>query len=539
MAKKYIYPVDTDQFADIRERGLVYVDKTDMVYDLTHTYRYIFLSRPRRFGKSLLCNTFKAYFEGRKELFEGLKIMDLETEWTKHPVLHFSISGLKNLSIADAKSVLGRLLATYEERYGRDKEEITPGSRFRGLIHRAHKQTGKRVVVLIDEYDAPVMRLIHDQEQFMAMRDMLREFYQVVKDEGEHLRFTFFTGVTKFSQLSIFSELKKLNNISMMPAYSGICGITQRELDGVMRPCVEQFAALTKTTVEDTYCQLKRHYDGYHFCEESEDVYNPFSLLHALQANQIKSYWFEAGTMTSLMDSLRTFPPLNPAELDGVELDIMDFNIPIEDACTPIPILYQSGYLSIDTYDADMETYMLHIPNQEVRQSLLKGLVPYTLHRETQDTNALIIAMTRALRAGNLSTALSHLRAYIAGIPYDIIPKKEWDDKARREAFYKLLFYLIFSMLHTRVDTEVKSILGRADIVIQTDADIFVLELKVDDTVDHALAQIDSRDYAAHWEPDGRRLTKCGIRLDSEKRNITAWRSVNAEGEVVDEQTYE
>ena len=305
---KFKYPVDTDQFQIIREQGLLYVDKTDLMFDLANRYRYVFLARPRRFGKSLLCNTFKAYFQGQKELFEGLKVMEMEKEWKKHPVLHFTLSGLKNVTVPLAQSKLENLISDYEKIYGRDPELKTPGARFRGLIHRAKEQTGENVVVILDEYDAAIMRLMYEPERLADMRSMLREFYQVLKDEGAYLRFVFITGVTKFSQLSIFSELNNLNQISLDNRYSGICGITQEELDTVLRPCIEDYAQNLHISVDDAYALLKKNYDGYHFSPKGQDVYAPFSLLRALNDKTTNHYWFESGTSTALLEHLKRYP---------------------------------------------------------------------------------------------------------------------------------------------------------------------------------------------------------------------------------------
>ena len=535
---RFLYPVDTDQFADIRKDGKVYVDKTDMVFDLVSKYRYVFLARPRRFGKSLLCNTFKAYFLGQKELFEGLKIMDLEKEWKKHPVLHFTMSGLKNCTIPEAKSALELFISDYENLYGRNIAEETPGKRFRGLIHRAFEQTGEKVVVILDEYDSAIMRLMYEPEQLEAMRTMLREFYQVLKDEGAYLRFVFITGVTKFSQLSIFSELNNLYQISMLDEYSGLCGITQEELDTTLRPCVEEYAQNLNITTEEAYALLKKNYDGYHFSANSKDVYAPFSVLRAFDGCNTSHYWFESGTMTSLIEHLQHFPEFNPLDFDGVELELGDFNAPCERARTPIPLLYQSGYLTIDSYDREMDSYILHFPNYEVRQGMVYGMTNYLMDTDDLGRNATILAMARAVKRGELSAMLLQLRSYIASLPYDIISKKEWMARKQREAFYKLLMYVVFSLLNSKVDTEVKSILGRADVVIKTKSDIFVLELKVDDTVEHALEQIGSKGYAIPYEADSRKVTRCGVTISSEARNITHWRIVDEEGHIVDEQEF-
>lgn len=535
---KFKYPVDTDQFQIIREQGLLYVDKTDLMFDLANRYRYVFLARPRRFGKSLLCNTFKAYFQGQKELFNGLKVMEMEKEWKKHPVLHFTLSGLKNVTVPLAQSKLENLISDYEKIYGRDPELKTPGARFRGLIHRAKEQTGENVVVILDEYDAAIMRLMYEPERLADMRSMLREFYQVLKDEGAYLRFVFITGVTKFSQLSIFSELNNLNQISLDNRYSGICGITQEELDTVLRPCIEDYAQNLHISVDDAYALLKKNYDGYHFSPKGQDVYAPFSLLRALDKNDTNHYWFESGTSTALLEHLKRYPITRALDYDGVEVCENEFSIPCESADTPMPLLYQSGYLTIASYDPLLKLYVLKIPNNEVRKGLIDCLMPIILKRTVADNNGLVTAMAKAIFSRDLGKALTALRSYIAKIPYDIITKEEWECNESREAFYKLLIYMAFSMLNSIVDTEVKSILGKADVVIQTNADIFVLELKVDDTAENALQQIDSKGYTIPYEADGRKLTKCGICISSSVRNITHWRTTDADGNVVDEQKF-
>jgi len=534
---KFRYPIDNDQFQEIREKGLLYVDKTDLMYNLVSRYKYIFLARPRRFGKSLLCNTFKAYFQGQKELFEGLKVMELEKEWKTYPVLHFNMSELKNYSIPEAKSNLEGQLRGYEAIYGFDPMSITIGARFKDLIHNANRVTGERVVVIFDEYDAPIMRLLYSDE-LEEMRNMLRGMYQVVKNEGAYLRFVFITGVTKFAQLSIFSELNNLYQISMVDDYSGLCGITQEELDTVLRPCVEEYAEGMGITTAEAYALLKKNYDGYHFSEHSKDVYAPFSLLKALDENSSKPYWFETGTMTALIDHLKHHPEFNPLDFDGAELSLDAFNAPCENADTPIPLLYQSGYLTIESYNKEDEVYNLHFPNYEVRQGMLKGLTNYLMDTDNLERDAAILAMSRAIKRGDLSASLTALRSYIASLPYDIITKKEWMRRKKREAFYKLLMYVVFSLLNSKVDTEVKSVLGRADVVIKTVTVIFVIELKVDDSVETALAQIDDKGYAIPYQADGRKVTKCGVSISSEARNITHWRITDSEGNIIEDKNF-
>ena len=535
---RFRYPVDTDQFQNIREQGKLYVDKTDIMFSLAKQYEYVFLARPRRFGKSLLCNTFKAYFQGQKELFEGLKIMELEKEWKKYPVLHFTMSGLKNCTIPQAQSKLEAFIGDYEAIYGRNVSDKTPGARFRRIILNAYEQTSEKVVILLDEYDSPIMRLMYEPEQLDAMRSMLREFYQVLKDEGAYLRFVFITGVTKFSQLSIFSELNNLNQISFDDDYSGLCGITQEELDSTLRPCIEEYAENLGITVDEAYALLKKNYDGYHFSPRSKDVYAPFSLLKALDKKTTDSYWFESGTTKALIEHLQHHPEFNPIDFDGAELSLNAFNQPCETAKTPIPLLYQSGYLTIASYDKDLNSYTLHFPNYEVRQGMVEGLTNYLMDTDDLERDAAVLAMAKAIKQGDLSAALMQMRSWIASLPYDIITKKEWMRKKTRENFYKLIIYTVFTLLNSKVNTEVKSILGRADIVIQTKNEVFVLELKVDGTVEEALAQIDGKGYTIPYEADGRKVTKCGVNITSEQRNITHWRITTVDGNIIDEQQF-
>lgn len=535
LQRPFLYPVDTDQFEQIRNDGKVYIDKTDMIYDLVKKYRYVFLGRPRRFGKSLMCNTLHAYFDGKRELFDGLKIAELETKWEKHPVLHFIMSRLKNCTIEEAKVILEDYIASYEKVFGIAPKGETPGSRFRRIIEEVAQKTGKGVVIILDEYDSPIMRLLHEPEQRDQMRMILREFYQVLKDEGQYIRFVFITGVTKFSQLSIFSELNNLKNISMLDEYSGICGITQEELNTTLRPCVEEFADRIGDTTEAAYAMLKKQYDGYHFSPNSKDVYAPFSLLNSLNDGEINNYWFESGTSASLMEHLKHYNIKEVVGYDGIKLNASQFSIPCEDAETPLPLLYQSGYLSIESYSKPLRLYTLHFPNEEVRNGMLNCLMPIMVGQTSLENDNLITSIISALLDGNLSQALANMRAYIAKIPYDIITKEEWADKEKRESFYKMLFYMVFSMVNSYVDCEVKSILGRADVVIQTATDVYILELKVDKSVEEALAQIDDRVYAIPWSADGRCITKCGVSISSEARNITHWRITDANGNILEE----
>ncbi len=320
--------------------------------------------------------------------------------------------------------------------------------------------------------------------------------------------------------------------------YSGICGITQDELNTMLRPCVEEYAEQLEISAEEAYVLLKKNYDGYHFSRKSKDVYAPFSVLRAFDGRNTDHYWFESGTSRSLLDYLSHFPITRALDYDGVEVSENEFSVPCENADTPMPLLYQSGYLTIASYDRLTQRYELKIPNNEVKKGLVDCLMPIILKRTVADNNSVVAAMARALFKSNLSEALTALRSYIAKIPYDVVTKEDWEDKERRESFYQLLLYMAFSMLNSIVDTEVKSILGRADIVIKTKTDIFVLELKVDDTVENALAQIDDKGYAIPYEADGRNVTKCGVCISSEMRNITQWCINDAEGKTIEKKDF-
>ena len=513
---RFLYPVDTDQFADIRKDGKVYVDKTDMVFDLVGKYRYVFLARPRRFGKSLLCNTFKAYFQGQKELFEGLKIAELEKEWKKYPVLHFTMSGLKNCTIPEAKSALELFIGDYEKIYGRNMAEETPGKRFRGLIHRACEQTGEKAVVILDEYDSAIMRLMYEPEQLEAMRTMLREFYQVLKDEGAYLRFVFITGVTKFSQLSIFSELNNLTQISMYDEYSGLCGITQEELDTVLRPCVEEYARNLEITTDEAYALLKKNYDGYHFARKRQDVYAPFSVLRAFDGRNTDHYWFESGTMTSLIEHLRHYPLKTALQYDGVKVGLDEFNISCESASTPIPLLYQTGYLTIKAYDKETESYTLGYPNKEVRNGFLNSLLARYNNQDPAGAS-FVIRFNAALRKGNVEEALSRMQSFLAAMPNDL--------ENKTEKHYQTIIYLIFSLLGYYIRTEEKSAIGRADAVCWTDNSIYVFEFKVDSSAETALKQIDDKGYMIPFRfEDGKRLVKVGVNISTVSRTLEDWK---------------
>ena len=507
-------PVGIQTFEKIRKGDYLYVDKTDLVHRMTYMYKYVFLSRPRRFGKSLLTSTLHSYFEGRKDLFHGLAIEGLETEWTQHPVLHFDMSTAKHVGVEELKTELAGKLTDYEKLYG-PSEPSKPNlnQRLQGLIERAYAQTGRQVVVLIDEYDAPLLDVVHEDENLPALRHVMRNFYSPLKACDPYLRFVFLTGITKFSQMSIFSELNNLSNISMNPEYAALCGITQEELETCMADYVERMGTALGIGREETLLRLKAKYDGYHFCWPSPDVYNPFSLLNAFTNNRLDDYWFGSGTPTYLIEMMRKFS-VRPSEIGSKEVMASDFDAPTERMTDIVPLLYQSGYLTIKACDTDSELYLLDIPNTEIRVGLMKSLLPSYLAPNVPST--LVNKAGGALRRGDMDGALRLIQEFLLTVPYC--------DNTDYEGHYQQLLYIIFSLLGQYVDVEVRTPRGRVDLVMRTRDTLYLIELKLDKGADTALAQINLKDYAARFATCGLPVVKVGIDFDSERRTIGEWK---------------
>lgn len=518
------YPVGIQTFAEIIRGGYVYIDKTDLVWQLAHYAKFIFLSRPRRFGKSLLTTTLESYFKGEKELFAGLKIMSLEKEWRRYPVIHFDLSMAKGQSsAAELKETLMWLLKPLTEVYGREEGDGSPGKMLSGIMSRAAKQTGGQVVVVIDEYDAPLLDVLHDETTLDAMRKVMQEFYQPLKANEAIVKFCFITGITKFSQLSIFSTINNLTNVTLDPKFSAICGITEQELCTTLWPDVEQLAVAYKETAEEMHQRLKRQYDGYHFSEDSPEVYNPFSLLKSFLMRKVGSWWFESGTPTFLIRQMKHFHT-DITSLDSLEVPSSAFDQPTENMQDALPLLYQSGYLTIKDYDRESDTYTLSIPNQEVRIGYARGLLPaYIGLNDAAVQTGFALKFWRALKVGDIDLAMRHMQAYLAGIPYVEGFKKKLAEAATKEGFYEYTFYLIFSMLNVYVRTQVKCTGGRVDMVILMPDTIYVVELKVDDSAQKALAQIDANGYARPYLTDGRRIVKIGVRFNTEQHTVDEW----------------
>ena len=511
------YPIGIQNFEQLRNNGCVYVDKTELVYRLTHTDSVYFLSRPRRFGKSLLVSTLEAYFQGKKYLFEGLAMERLETEWTEYPVLHMDFSKSKYTDVHSLDTRINLEIARWEEIYGKAEGEDTFSSRFEGVIRRAYEKTGRQVVVLIDEYDSPLLDTNNDAQLQKQLRNIVRYFFSPLKGAGKYLRFLLITGISKFSQLSIFSELNNLQNISMRDEFSALCGITEHELLTQLKPDIERMAIDNEETYEEACAHLKKQYDGYHFSEKCEDIYNPYSLINAFNTKKYDYFWFESGTPTFLLDILERMD-FNVRELDGVMAAKEQFDAPTDAISDPIPVLYQSGYLTIKGYDRMFRSYTLAYPNSEVRYGFTEALLPRYVHRFPRENSFYIMSFIQDLMKGDVESCLERTRSFFASIPYDL--------ENKTEKHYQTIFYLLFRLMGQYVDAEVKSAIGRADVVVRLVDAVYVFEFKYDGTPDEALAQIESKQYALPFKADGRKVFKIGVNFDSATRTIGDWKII-------------
>ena len=510
------YPVGIQTFEKIRENGYLYIDKTQYIVDFREKQMsYVFLSRPRRFGKSLFASTLQAYFEGRKELFEGLAIADYEKEWVKHPVLHFDLSGAKHFDVDALNSYLNLRLLPYEELYGKGEGENYPNERLAGIVKRAYEKTGEKVVVIIDEYDAPLLDVVHEKENLQPLRRIMQNFYSPLKMLDPYLEFTFITGITKFSQLSIFSELNNLDNISMFDQYSAICGISKKELTTQMKPDIESLGEALGMTYEECLAELTRFYDGYHFSEKSEDIFNPFSLVKALNARKIAPYWFGSGTPTYLIKTLQKYH-VNVMDIEKKSCDVDDFDVSPEMMTSALPLLYQSGYLTIKKYNPMLHRYTLEYPNREVKIGMLKSLAPNYLSPISLDNNSLVGDFLEMLYDGDVEGAMIRLKAYLASISNRLSNKNERD--------FQTVFYLIFNLMGAYMRVEEDSAIGRADAVVYMPDAVFVFELKYDGSAEEAIKQIDEKGYLIPYSAEGKRLFKIGVNYDSNQRTISDWK---------------
>ncbi|MFW5544941.1 MAG: AAA family ATPase [Prevotella sp.] len=516
MAQARKYPIGIQTFSEIRERNYLYIDKTQYLVDfIDKGYKYVFLSRPRRFGKSLFASMIHAYYEGRKDLFEGLAMGEYEKDWVKHPVLHFDMSAAKHMDKDMLERYLADMLTDQEAVFGYKSEKQDPNIRLKDLVVTANRLTGRKVALIIDEYDAPLLDVVHEEQNLAALRRAMQNFYSPIKSLDPYLEFVFLTGITKFAQLSIFSELNNLFNISMYDKYSAICGISSEQLHTQMLPHEERLAEHLHLSVDETFERLKRKYDGYHFSKNSEDVYNPFSLIKALASGDIGDYWFDSGTPTYIIKLLQKYN-VGLRDLTGQDAGVSDFDVSPENMTTALPLLYQSGYLTIKHYEPMIDLYTLGYPNEEVRTGMVRSLAANYLTPAEGTNSSFVIKFVKAVIADDMEQALTLMRAYLAGVSYRLSNKTERD--------VQTIFYLVFSLIGSFIKVEEESAHGRADVVITLPSVVYVMELKFDGSADAALRQIDEKGYLIPYTADGKRLVKVGVNYSSEERTITEWR---------------
>ena len=512
-----LYPVGIQTFERIRKENKLYIDKTEYIYRMTHSGGcYFFLSRPRRFGKSLLVSTFESYFSGKKELFEGLAIEKLEQEWMEYPVLHFDMSGGKHMEKEQLEDYLSNRLEAEERKWGITHTKRGANDRLTELITTAYEISGKQVVVLIDEYDAPMLDVAHDKETLDELRNVMRNFFSPLKMCEPMLRFVFLTGITKFSQVSIFSELNNIKNVSLDDEYAGVCGITKEELLTQMSEDIDMLAEAQGMTREETIAKLKENYDGYHFSPASPDVFNPYSLLNCFDDKNFGAYWFSSGTPTYLINMLRKFKVL-PAKIGRSLARSSAFDAPTENLKTITPLLYQSGYITIKGYDKMSQLFTLDLPNKEIKVGLFESLLPYYLEgMYAEEGDVAIAQMSVLIRQGDMDGALRLLQEFLGTVPYC--------NNTNYEGHYQQVLFIIFTLLtHFVVDVEVHTPNGRVDVVMETEDTLYLIELKLNKSAQAAMQQINLKQYDQRFARCGKPIVKVGVNFDAKKGNIEDW----------------
>lgn len=512
-----LYPVGIQTFERIRKENKLYIDKTEYVYRMTHSGGcYFFLSRPRRFGKSLLVSTFESYFSGKKELFEGLAIEKLEQEWMEYPVLHFDMSVGKHMEKEQLEDYLSNRLEAEERKWGITHSKRGVNDRLTELITTAYEISGKQVVVLIDEYDAPMLDVAHERKTLDELRNVMRNFYSPLKMCEPMLRFVFLTGITKFSQVSIFSELNNIKNISLDDEYAGVCGITKEELLTQMSEDIDVLAEALEMTREETIAKLKENYDGYHFSPASPDVFNPYSLLNCFDDKNFGAYWFSSGTPTYLINMLRKFKVL-PAKIGRSLARSSAFDAPTENLKTITPLLYQSGYITIKGYDKMSQLFTLDLPNKEIKVGLFESLLPYYLEgMYAEEGDVAIAQMSVLIRQGDMDGALRLLQEFLGTVPYC--------NNTNYEGHYQQVLFIIFTLLtHFVVDVEVHTPNGRVDVVMETEDTLYLIELKLNKSAQAAMQQINLKQYDQRFARCGKPIVKVGVNFDAKKGNIEDW----------------
>ena len=509
-----LYPVGIQNFEKIRKDGYIYVDKTALLYQLVKTGQYYFLSRPRRFGKSLMISTLEAYFIGKRELFKGLDMERLEKDWTVYPVLHMDLNTRNYFDYESLVGILSQNLEEWEKLYGDEKKDRVPEERFMYVIKRACEKTGHKVVILIDEYDKPILQTISKPELQTEYRNTLKAFYGALKSCDGYIRFAMLTGVTKFSKVSVFSDLNNLMDISMDRRYAELCGISDAELHKYFEEDIHALADELGTDYAHTCELLKVNYDGYHFCYKSTGMYNPFSLLNTFAKRQIGSYWFETGTPTYLVELMKLHH-YNVEEIEhivtsGPVLDSIDAA-----STDPVPVIYQSGYLTIKDYNAEFENYTLGFPNREVEQGFFRFLLPHYASVSTSKSPYEIQRFVGEVRQGNVDGFLNRLRTFFDDTPYEL---------ARyREVHYQNILYIVFKLMGFHTEVEYRTSRGRVDLVLKTADYIYVMEFKLEGTAEEAMRQIEEKGYAAPFAADGRKVIKVGVNFSEETRSIDKW----------------
>ena len=520
-------PLGIQTFSEIVNRNMIYVDKTDLIYKLVSSQKYVFLSRPRRFGKSLLISTLQTYFEGKKELFKGCKINEVETQWEQYPVVEISFAKCKSDNIDVIVKHVSIELSKQEFKYGLvDKEETSKdkdapdihfNDRFLKIIETAYQQTGKQVVLLIDEYDALMLNTITDIPTQDAVRVHLNNLFSPIKDLDPELKFVFITGITKLSQMSIFSTLNNLTDISLDSRYCTLCGFTDNEVRTELKPYVEAFAEKFKCNFDDAIARLKQRYDGYKFSDSDEGVFNPYSLLRALDSKVFKNYWVETATPSSLISLLRQGKPIKINELEDIYMSSGRFDTPIERVTDIVPFLYQSGYLSIKSYNPDFDQYIIGFPNREVRYGFSDSLIKNYIEDDIGFENDIFRrSVVTSIKEDNPELLLQQLKEFLCQIPYPNDDAPEW--------YYQNLLYAILATCGLNVQTEIRTSAGRIDFVVLSPKSIFLFEFKLNKSAQEALAQIDEKSYANKFSFEGKHIWKIGVNFSSEKRTVDEWK---------------
>ena len=508
-----IYPIGIQNFEKLRQGGYVYVDKTALIHRMVSSGSYYFLSRPRRFGKSLLISTLEAYFEGKRELFEGLAIETLEKKWAKRPVLHIDLNIEKYDAPESLENILNKYISDWEAIYGIGVAEVSLSLRFAGILKRAYQQTGQRVAILIDEYDKPLLQAIGNRELQNEFRNTLKPFYGVLKTMDGCIEFALLTGVTKFGKVSVFSDLNNLDDLSMREPYVGICGITEEEIHHNFEDELHELAAVQNMTYEEICVKLKACYDGYHFVEDTEGIYNPFSLLNTFKYKKFGNYWFETGTPTYLVELLqRNHYNLEQMSHEVSNADILNSIYGDED---PIPVIFQSGYLTIKEYDKRFGMYRLGFPNREVEEGCMEFLIPFYTHFSKPEGLFEIKKFIREMEEGQPEAFLKRLRSFFADTPYELVKDLE--------LHYQNVLFILSKLVGFYTQAEYHTSEGRIDLLIQTPDYIYIIEFKLEGTAEKAIDQIEEKHYARPFETDPRKLFKIGVNFSNATRNIESW----------------